>query len=139
MRAAWTFGLAGLIPFVVLAFLAGLGPLQWQPVAQILLAQYGALITAFVGALRWGRAVQAGSEGGAAWLRYGYSVVPALWAWFALQFPIALVLQLLAAGLVACLAVDLAFQRVQPWPGWMIRLRLVLTTVAALSLLAGSL
>lgn len=139
MRAAWVFGLAGLIPFVGLAVLAGLGPQPWQPVAAILLAQYGALITAFVGALHWGHAVQAGTRGGAAWLRYGYGVLPALWAWFALQFANATTLQLLAGGLLACLAADFMFQRSQPWPVWMMRLRLVLTAVASLSLLLAAL
>ncbi len=139
MRAAWIFGLAGLIPFVGLAVLAGLGPLPWQAVAAILLAQYGALITAFVGALHWGHAVQAGTQGAAAWLRYGFSVLPALWAWFALQFPNAVTLQLLAGGLLACLAADFLFQRSQPWPAWMMWLRLVMTAVAALSLLLASL
>jgi hypothetical protein len=138
MPAAWTFGLAGLIPFVGLALLSGLGPQPWQPVAAILLAQYGALITAFVGALHWGRAAQAGTAGAAAWLDYGYSVLPALWAWFALQFPVHHALQLLAAGLVACLAADLVFQRRRPWPAWLIRLRLVLTAAAVTALLAAA-
>jgi hypothetical protein len=139
MAAAWTLGLAGLLPFAGLALLARLGPAPWQPVAAILLVQYGALITAFVGALHWGRAAHAGIHGRSAWLCYGYSVLPALWAWFALQYPVQYGLQLLAAGLVACLAADLAFQRQLPWPAWMVRLRLALTTVATLCLLAASL
>lgn len=139
MTPAWVFGLAGLIPFIGLAVTAAIGPEQWRTVSQILLSQYGALILSFVGALHWGYAVQQEARGGEAWLRYGYSVAPALWAWFALQFPLVIGMQMLGLALMVCLVVDLALLKRVNLPLWFTRLRVILTTGGSASMLMGSL
>lgn len=139
MAAAITLGGAGLLPFVALTLFAGLAAEPWRALAIVLLTQYGALIAAFVGALHWGYAVERRAGGPEAWARYGFSVLPALAAWAALQFPAQQALLILAVILALCLAADLVFQRVAPLPRWFLRLRLVLTAGGALSLLAGGL
>jgi hypothetical protein len=138
MNPAWVFGLAGLIPFFGLAGMATIGPEQWRIVAQVLLTQYGALIVSFVGALQWGYAVQRDAQGGEAWARYGCSVVPALWSLLALQFTLLTAMQMLAVALMVCLIVDMVFYRWSPLPPWFFRLRLILTTGGASSLLIAS-
>ena len=138
MTPALVFGLAGLIPFIGLAGVAAIGPEQWRTVAQILLTQYGALILSFVGALHWGYALQQEARGREAWLRYGYSVVPALWAWLALQFPSSLGMQMLGLALIVCLVVDFALLKLATLPVWFTRLRVILTTGGSASLLVAS-
>ena len=138
MTPAWVFGLAGLIPFVGLAGIMAIGPEHWYAASQVLLTQYGALILSFVGALHWGYAVQQEVNGGEAWLRFGYSVVPALVAWLALQFPPGPSMQILAMALIACLVVDLAWLKMTALPVWFTRLRAILTTGGSASLLMAS-
>lgn len=138
MTAARVFGLAGLIPFLALAGAAAFGPGQWHTVAQVLLVQYGALILAFVGALHWGYALLQEARGGQAWLRYGYSVLPALWAWLALQFPLPAGMRMVGLALLVCLVVDLVWRQRLALPAWFIRLRAILTAGGSASLLMAS-
>jgi hypothetical protein len=138
MTPAWVFGLAGLIPFVGLAVIMAVGPAHWYAASQVLLTQYGALILSFVGALHWGYAVQQEVKGAEAWLRFGYSVVPALVAWLALQFPLGMGMQIIAMSLIVCLVVDLAWLRMAVLPVWFTRLRVVLTTGGSACLLMAS-
>ena len=138
MNPAWVFGLAGLIPFFGLAGMAIIGPEQWRIVAQVLLTQYGALIVSFVGALQWGYAVQRDAQGGEAWARHGFSVLPALWSLLALQFTLFTAMQMLAVALMVCLIADMVFYRWSPLPPWFFRLRLILTTGGSSSLLLAS-
>ncbi len=138
MKPAWVFGLAGLIPFFGLAGTVMVGPEQLRTAAQLLLTQYGALILSFVGALHWGYAVQRDVRGVEAWALYGYSVLPALWAFLALQFTMFTSMQMLAAGLIGCLFVDKLFSKCTPLPIWFFRLRLILTTGGSVSLLLAS-
>ena len=138
MTPAWVLGLAGLIPFLGLAGIMMLGSTHWYAASQILLTQYGALILSFVGALHWGYAMQQAVKGREAWVRFGYSVVPALVAWLALQFPPGLGMQILAMSLIACLVVDLTWLRMAVLPVWFTRLRVILTAGGSASLLMGS-
>ncbi|MBM4228291.1 MAG: DUF3429 domain-containing protein [Gammaproteobacteria bacterium] len=136
--AARLLGLSGLIPFVLPAFVIHLAPelgdLDWRS----LQADYGAVILSFVGALHWGYALQSGISGPSAWLRYGWSVIPALLAWLALQCPPEIGLRLLAGGLVCAVLVDRGLLSAVSLPNWFMQLRYQLTTIAALSLLAAS-
>lgn len=138
MKPAWVFGLGGLIPFFGLAGMVMAGPEQLRTTAQLLLTQYGALILSFVGALQWGYAVQRDVQGGEAWARYGFSVLPALWALLALQFTLFTAMQMLAAGLIVSLVADKVLCRYAPLPAWFLRLRLILTAGGAASLLFPS-
>ena len=133
---ALLFGAGGLVPFIGAATLHILtrDP-RWLP----LLAGYGAVILSFVGALHWGYAVRDAPEGASAWARYGWSVIPALAAWGALQLPAGTGVIALAGGLVACLLVDEALSRSVATPAWLMRLRRALTAGGAASLLAAGL
>ena len=133
---ALVFGAGGLLPFL------GLAALQWvveDPRGLSLLAAYGAVILAFVGALHWGYAVRDAPRGAEAWLRYGWSVLPALAAWSCLALPPPSAVPLLAAGLVVSLLVDEALARRIDTPAWLLRLRRWLTAGGAASLLVAAL
>ena len=131
---AW-LGYGGLIPFVALAAAAALGIAD----AAALLA-YGAVILSFVGALHWGFAMTLrelpSARRNTAFL---WSVVPALLAWVALLLPTLPAVVLLVAGFLAQYVRDLALSRAGTLPAWYLPLRLRLTVVACLSLLAGGL
>lgn len=136
-KAAATLGLAGLIPFVFFALAALLAPPAWAVPAQTTLADYGAVILAFMGGCRWGFAA-AGLGEGAAMRPLLLSVLPALWAWVALGAPAPMNLIMLAAGLGGLLAADLALAKAGGAPSWWPSLRWPLTLGAAASLLVGA-
>jgi hypothetical protein len=130
-------GLGGLIPFVGLSvlLLAGLAtvPLLGIPTRPALLL-YGAVITSFLGGIRWGLSLKKPEAAG----DYVLSVVPSLAAWACLALPrpwdvAALGILLLAWGLV-----DQDLPRRGLVPSWVGRLRLILSGVAGLSLLAAA-
>lgn len=129
-------GPAGAIPFLALAIAAWLGA-AWAPPA---LAAYGAAILAFLGAVHWGLALRApAAERDAAWGRLGLGVVPALLAWVALLLPVTAALTLLAGGILATAAVETVAAGRGLLPRSYLRLRWLLSTLAAASLLLGAL
>ena len=97
------------------------------------------VILSFVGALHWGYAVRDAAENEDAWLRYGWSVVPALIAWVCLLLPAGDGVIGLAVALVGCLLVDERWATRVTIPEWMLPLRRVLTAGAAGSLLVAGL
>lgn len=134
---AW-LGYGGLLPFVALAA-AAVHAGAYAPAAQRALLAYGAVILSFVGALHWGfatvsRQLPAGQRNAA----FAWSVVPALVAWPALLVPAWVGALLLVAGFVAHLAQDWRLAAHAQLPGWYLPMRLRLTLVASLSLLAGA-
>jgi hypothetical protein len=129
-------GPAGLIPFLGLAALAWGGAAWAQPA----LAAYGATILAFLGAVHWGLALRAPTaEQASAWPRLGLGVLPALLGWVALLLPSGPGLLLLALGLVATAAVETLAARGGLLPLPYLRLRWLLSIVAAACLLLGAL
>lgn len=130
-------GYGGLLPFVTLATASLFDPQRGGAWQQLLL-NYGAVILSFVGALHWGFAMgsSAASER-ARTLSFVWSVVPALLAW------LALLLDPLAGG--ALMAAGFGLHVLQDWrlagqaalPAWYLPLRLRLSVVAAMSLLAA--
>ena len=131
-------GIAGLVPFLGLAVLIGLGSESWYGYWLTALSYYGAVILAFVGALHWGYALKRFAWGATAWLQYGFSVAPALLAWVSLLLPVWTALRLQAAGLLMCYAFDRVAARVDPVPQWFLRLRALLTVTGAASLIFAS-
>jgi hypothetical protein len=136
-QAAYALGLAGLLPFIGLSALclAGAGPVLGIAPRMALLT-YGAVIASFLGGIRWGVALRGTDH---AWRDLGLAVVPSLVAWgcLALREPLdlaALGLLVLAWGLV-----DQDMPRRSLAPPWFGRLRLLLSGVAGLSLLAAAL
>ena len=135
---ALMLGIGGLLPFVGLAAVIGFGPPESHAYGSVMLSHYGAVILSFVGALHWAYAVKRDARGGEAWIRYAFSVAPALAAWLSLQLPVAASLRLQAAGLVICMIFDWRMLRFEPQPKWFLRMRVGLTVVAATSLMLAS-
>ncbi|MFM7273581.1 MAG: DUF3429 domain-containing protein [Gammaproteobacteria bacterium] len=133
---ALVLGAGGLIPFVSGA---ALQVMTHDPRVMPLLASYGAVILSFVGALHWGYAVRDTPSGAGAWLRFGWSVVPALMAWVCLMLPAAVGVLMLAGALSTSLAVDEVFVRHMKMPVWLMPLRRALTAVGAGSLVIAAL
>ena len=137
-RAARILGFAGLIPFAFFALAALLADDPWAGAAQRILAQYGAVILAFMGGCRWGFAA-AGMGDGPEMTPLLMAVLPAIWAWVALSAPGAFGLVILAAGLGALLLGDLTLTRTGGAPAWWPALRWPLTAGASGALLLGAL
>jgi len=132
-------GLGGLIPFVGLAA-GSLIPSEYQIWSLQSLIAYGGSILAFLGALHWGHALNAGegemSDGRRAW-HLIWGVTPSLIAWVAMSLAPAPGLILLIAGLLLALMVDIQAAKEGLLGGFFVRLRWVLTTGASLSLAAA--
>jgi hypothetical protein len=131
--AALVLGAAGLIPFVGLSLLAILGraDLFGLPVRPAL-AAYAAIIASFLGGIRWGLAARGGGSAD-----YLIAVLPSLLAWAALAAPAPWDLRLIGALVLAWGAVDQDLPRRGLAPRWLGRLRLALSGVAGLALLAA--
>jgi hypothetical protein len=133
-------GYAGLIPFVIGAALAVLGPPSWRAWAAFALAAYGAVILSFLGAVHWGLALRASpEESSAAWPRPGLGVLPALVGWVGLLLPAPFGLALLATGLLAVAATETVAARRGLLPPGYLALRWTLSLGAAACLLLGTL
>lgn len=131
---AW-LGYGGLLPFLAAAgaLLAGVQP---ELARQALLA-YGAAILSFVGALHWGFAMTIPALTAQERTRlFAWSTIPALAAWLALLLPPAGAATLLMAGFVAHYMQDRRLAARHPLPAWYLPLRLQLSAVACLCLLA---
>ena len=135
---ALILGISGLVPFLGLTAIIGLGPPTWYVYWLVALSYYGAVILTFVGALHWGYALKRNARGRDAWLQYAFSVSPALIAWLSLLFPVWTALKLQAAGLLICGLFDRSISRSDPVPAWFLRLRAGLTLVGAASLILAS-
>jgi hypothetical protein len=136
--SALMLGVGGLTPFVGLTLVIGLGPEVWLGYSLMALSYYGAVILTFVGALHWGYALKRSAFAEATWMQYGFSVAPALVAWLSLLFPVWTALRLQAASLIICYVFDRSMARSDPVPQWFMKLRAVLTVIAALSLTLAS-
>jgi hypothetical protein len=133
--SALVLGAAGLIPFVGLAVLvlAGRGEVFGLAVRPALLL-YGAIIASFLGGIRWGLA----AARNLGLFDYALSVVPSLLAWAALALPAPWDLRGLGLVVLAWGLVDQDLPRRGVAPAWLGRLRLALSAVAGLSLIAAS-
>jgi hypothetical protein len=136
-ESARLLGYAGLLPFAALALCALFAPEALAGWARASLAHYGATILAFMGGCRWGFAA-AGLGEGPTLRPLALSVAPSLLAWVALSVPAPGDLLLLAAGLGALLAADLALVREGGAPKWWPALRWPLTVGAAASCVLGA-
>lgn len=134
---ALLLGAAGLVPFVGLALLSAGNPASSVTLLSAL-ASYAAVILSFIGALHWGYAVHANAHGRLAMLQYGWSVLPALAGWLALQLPLTIALRLQALAFVLCYVVDHRLAALEVVPSWFLRLRATLSAIAAAALVAAS-
>lgn len=138
---ALLLGLGGLIPFVGLAIASLVDPVR-TAVWVASLMSYGAVILGFVGALHWAFAMTASElTDKRRRATYAWSVMPALIGWVAI-----LVLPFWATATAVILVVGFWLHYLQDWrlarliaiPGWYLPLRLILTTVATLSILVAA-
>lgn len=137
-RTAQWLGYGGLIPFLVLAPASLLDVHHGFTWSDALYA-YGAVILSFVCALHWGFAmVLPGLDDARRVRTMGWSVVPSLIAWPALLLAPTEAAVLLVTGFVLHYLQDRRLARHAALPAWYLPLRLQLTTVACLSLIAGA-
>jgi hypothetical protein len=128
-------GYAGLLPFAVMAAAVWVAPPTYRVKAAHALLDYGATVASFLGALHWGFAMQeqhAPQPGPFLW-----GVFPSLAAWVALLLPLSQGMLTLALLLGTCLAVDWRSYPAYGLGTWL-TMRLHLTLVAVVCLLAGS-
>ncbi len=134
---AW-LGYGGLVPFVGLAAanLKGVAPAA----ASHAMLAYGALILSFVGALHWAFAMVLPGvlESRRNWM-YVWSTVPALLAWPALLLEPGVGAVILVAAFAIHYLQDRRLVALGSLPGWYLPLRLRLSFVAILCLLAPGL
>ena len=102
-----------------------------------MLTGYAVVILTFMGAVHWGLAMR--MDGAPAARQYSFSVLPALLAWLALAMPQVWGISCLIAGFVALCVYDGAAAARGDAPAWYPRLRLPLTTVVVLCLIAAAL
>ncbi len=132
-------GYGGLLPFIALAALVWLLPDKAPALLSALLA-YGAVILSFVGALHWGFAVALPElDDSSRNASYVWSVIPALLAWVALIAPQSIAMVLLVSGFLLQYRRDRLLTKRSSLPGWYLGLRLQLTIVASLCLIAAGL
>jgi Protein of unknown function (DUF3429) len=134
--AALVLGAGGLTPFIGLTLLSILVPASDTLLPA--LASYAAVILSFVGALHWGYAVHANSQGRLALIQYGWSVLPGLVGWFALQLPLSFALRAQALAFIVCYGVDHRLAAAEAIPPWFLRLRAALSAIAATALIVAS-
>ena len=130
---ALALGASGLIPFIS----APIYLYQMQEfipmVGQAQLA-YGAVILSFLGGVRWGKLVSLPPPIQPSWNQFSWSVTPSLIAWPALLLPHFQAANLaIVSGLGLCGYLDFKQSGYQPW---FKGLRIVLTTVASVSMLS---
>ncbi len=146
--AVLTLGLGGLIPFVALALWAWIHPgTETAQKALVIQHAYAACILSFVGALHWAGAPagqsrateETGLLAAPAW-RLMWGVTPSLVAWLAWVVPAEAQRGIwLAGGLGMALVFDLFTRAYWGWSRGFVYLRIVLSSVAILSLVATSL
>lgn len=133
---AW-LGYGGLIPFLALTPASLLDQHHGALWSDALYA-YGAIILSFIGALHWGLAMsqpELSERQRSAW--FTWSVVPALIAWPAIVFSPPLAAPLLVFGFIAHYLQDRRLARQARLPDWYLPLRLRLSSVAVVCLVAG--
>jgi Protein of unknown function (DUF3429) len=133
---AW-LGYGGLLPFLALTP-ASLLDHHHGAVWSDALYAYGAIILSFIGALHWGLAMSLPElterQRSAC---FAWSVVPALIAWPAVLFSPPLAAPLLVVGFIAHYLQDRRLASQAKLPGWYLPLRLRLSSVAVVCLIAG--
>ena len=140
--AAWLGGL-GLIPFIVMTVvsISGEPHLPFDPGRALL--GYGAVILSFLGGIHWGIALRPEPSEHEDHPPFSRSliigVLPSIVGWLALLGPMRIGIALLCAGFVVQLWVDLRTVSAGHLPRWFARLRIVLTTIVMVSLLAAGL
>ncbi len=133
-RLAHQIGFAGLIPFGLLMLACWLVDVTWLPTFVNGQLVYGVIVLSFLGGIHWG-AIMVSSELSASQTKRAlyWSITPAIIACIATMsrnFHLAV----LIAGFIASYQVDKRLYQWYKLADWFIRLRFVLTCVAASAL-----
>ena len=111
-KLMWLLGYAGVIPFLVLSVYVAQDKSLFFNTAiplSLWLGIYAAVILSFLGAVSWGVALSRQSELSQQQINLllVYGVLPSLFAWFSLLFPIKLALAIIAGLIVMAYVADL--------------------------------
>lgn len=128
--AALQLGLAGAMPFAVLAILSSV--FDW---AGTLLLLYAGSILAFMGGIQWGSAM---AQDTSSFFRLGISVTPALVGWAAMILGGYVGFLILSAAFALLLFYDLYATRRNFVPRWYPNLRIPLSLVVIVCLLLAA-
>ena len=128
-------GYCGLIPFVVFTVCIWIVTPELQPFVALALTGYAASIVSFLGGIHWGIGFKQDVKHKD--FHFIWGVIPSLAAWICVIMPAYAALPFLAVILVVCYLVDLKTWPLVDLQEWL-RLRLVLTVVAALSCLISA-
>uniref|UniRef100_A0A8C8SMA4 Transmembrane protein 69 n=1 Tax=Pelusios castaneus TaxID=367368 RepID=A0A8C8SMA4_9SAUR len=134
-KPALYLSIAGLIPFVSVPLVMAIKQ-TYDPMLAYTQVTYGACIVSFLGGIRWGFALPENSSAKPDWKNLASSIVSPLFAWCALLFKndLTVIATTVVIGLGIALHYDLVV--LPPYPGWFRALRMILTLVGALSLIA---
>jgi hypothetical protein len=134
--AAVALGLGGIVPYWAAAFvvLTDLGPFETSWVVWAIIA-YGAVGLAFLGGIRWGLALRASGDRMQRW-DLALSTGASLAGFAALLAPPLIGVSILVVGLLAQALWDQMGADTGRMPLWFARLRMVLTSLAVMPLLA---
>lgn len=133
-RLALWLGLLGAVPFLVGALGVWVPRIDHIPILGASLL-YGAVILSFLGGIRWGTAI--GPYGATRQaLEFSGSVLPAIAAWLALLMPPAAGLSLLIIGFLMQALWDVITVEEGRLPPWFGKLRMILTSIVTVSLMA---
>ncbi|WP_206455569.1 DUF3429 domain-containing protein [Aurantimonas marina] len=130
-KTAWTLGVLGLVPFVLMAVIfayAGRSFIAY-PMLVLAFSGYSATILAFLGGIRWGIGMASRAHRRRVLI---LSVLPSLAGWILLFVPSPWIFAGFAAAFALQGAWDMLAVRRRELPAWFGRLRLVLTGVVVL-------
>ncbi|MBO0904207.1 DUF3429 domain-containing protein [Jiella sonneratiae] len=135
-RTAWTLGLFGLVPFVVMTALLVYAGRNFIAYPQLILAfgGYSATILAFLGGIRWGFSLAPQHQAIGTLVA---AVLPSLLGWALLFAPSPWSFAGFAAGFALTGLWDVVSARRGELPAWFGRLRLVLASVVTLCQIAA--
>lgn len=130
-RTAWTLGILGLLPFVIMAGLLLYAGRDFIAFNQLVLglAGYSAVILAFLGGVRWGTAILTRAHPRRTVI---LSVLPAIVGWLLLFVPSPWVFAAFALAFLLTGVWDFVASRGRTLPTWFGTLRVALTVVVVL-------
>jgi hypothetical protein len=131
---AFQLGIAGLIPFVVLAGLTFTGLSSYKNIIIMSLLAYGASICSFLGAIHWGLTMR-DTTPNKGYLIWG--VIPSLIGWISLMIRPELGLLLITALLWICFYIDSKIYPKYTLAHWL-PMRLILTITSSVSCLIAA-
>jgi len=130
-KTAWTLGVLGLIPFVLMTALLAYAGRSFiaYPMLVLAFSGYSATILAFLGGIRWGIGMASPAHRRRVLI---LSVLPSLAGWILLFVPSPWIFAGFAAAFALQGAWDILAAQRHQLPPWFGRLRLVLTAVVVL-------